>query len=337
MKKLLSAIMAGIIVFSLTACDSKTKVDVEVETKTETQQEEKQEEVKAVERLVPAGGSITIADKTLTAEYLPFEEPFFVASTTNAAMGVNGNTVYVGDGKETIKVYTYDGTALTYVKTITAKHEKKIEFDKDGNFYTAGGVFEATKYDAEGNEIGKAADKGALSVSKTVDFALAYFSGKEAILKISGGTSEPWVINGLKSDAPNGPFKSNLYEIEIVGDHVLVAGNGKDGNKTLAVFDMAGNQIAISNETLAGNNTNAITETPNGYIATAVDTFTLVAKDGTVIGKSDYEYKLFGVESSETVWIEQMHTFEDGSTLAFARVAREDGSRDLVMFKLTGF
>ena len=89
--------------------------------------------------------------------------------------GVNGNTVYVGDGKNAIKVYTYDGTALTYVKTLNVENEVSIEFDKDGNFYTKGGVFAAKKYDAEGTAVGEAAASGEISVSKTSDFALTYF------------------------------------------------------------------------------------------------------------------------------------------------------------------
>ena len=321
MKKLVALLVAGILVFSLTSC-GENSVDDPGTTN---------EPVAAAEPLNPTPGSITVGSYTLSAEFLPFEEPFEVTASGDPDMTVYGDTVYVGDGGNTVKVYTLGESGLTYVKTLDISCRNGIQADMNGNLYADGGVFEAKIYNADGNQTGEAAAAGEIAVSKTEDFALTSFPGNDDVTKIAGGASEPWVITGMNS---GGSIFNSVSEIEIQNGHVLVGGSDSD-KYLVAVYDTAGNQIAVTSAPLKGTLPNALCETANGYISTAVGNINLIASDGSLIGTTDETETLFGV--SKTFWIRNLTPLEDGTVLLCAVGRRADDSEEILVYKLSGF
>ncbi len=315
MKKLLTILLSLAMISSLVSCGPK--------------EEPEETPAPVAGPIEPNPGSLTIGDYTLTAEYLPFEEHFEVQDDPD--MAVLGDTVYVSDGDSIVKVYTLSDSGLTYVKTLDIDNDDDgIEVDGNGNIYAKGGVFAAKIYDAEGNEKGEAAASGEIAVSKTEDFALTCFPGNDEVTKISGGASEPWVITGMTSG--NGLF-STVNVMSIQDNHALIGGADSDKN-LMAAYDTAGNQIVVSKDPLKGSLPNAICETANGYICTAVDDINLIAPDGTLIGSDDDSETLFGVEG--TFWIRNLTPLADGSVLLCASVSG-NGPEEALIFRLTGF
>ena len=325
MKKLMALLVAGMMVFSLASCGEKPAEDPVEDPGLTT------EPIAGSELLNPTPGSISVGSYTLSAELLPFEEPFESVASGDPDMTVLGDTVYISDGGNTVKVYTLSESGLTFVKDLDIPCRNGISVDMNGNLYADGGVLEAKIYDADGNEIGKAAATGKIAVSTTEDIALTWWSGRDEVTKIAGGACEPWVITGMNSS--EGIFK-NVNMIEIQNGHVLVGGAGQEQN-IIAVYDTAGTQIAVSAEKLQGSLPNAICETANGYICTAVDDMNFIAPDGSIIGVADDPKTLFGINGK--IWIRNLTPLSDGTVLVCASYSREDLSKQIFVYKLSGF
>ena len=249
------------------------------------------------------------------------------------SMDVLGNTIYVADGDKKVKIYTYEGGALTLSKEMDVKDTgDSIAVDGNGNLYLNGGVFEATIYDPEGNETGKAAASGEIAVAKTADFALTRFPGQKAVTKISGGAAEDWVINKLGTSEGPGKF-DNVNAIKIQGDHVIVG--GADTEKGLiAAFDFSGNQLFVSTDDPDGNLPEVVAETANGYMSTSAGTLNLISPDGKLIA-GEITDDLFGVDYA---WIYGLAPMEDGSFLALITNHVQDASNaEILLYKVTGF
>ena len=329
MKKLSAIILAGIMALSLAACGSNGDSEVDVDT---SANDEPSSEAVEFEPITPEAGSITIGDYTLSAEYIPFDEPIILPKSSEPDMDVLGNTLYISDGDSSLRIYTIDGNTLTFVKELEIDTGDSIAVDGNGNIYADGGVFEATIYDADGNETGEAVASGDIDVSKTEDFALTYFFGRDEVTKISGGVAEPWVITGVGTDAC--PF-TGISEIEIQGGTVLVGGEDNDGY-LMAAFDTLGNQLVLSENELKGSLPNALAATANGYISTSVDDVTLIAPDGKIIGSEDVSDDLFGCSGS--AWIRELTPMEDGSILAVVFLTKMDADDgQLLLYRINGF
>lgn len=328
----------------LTACGGKTdKTDnnssnniTDTQTTGSAKQTPESEQKAVSEPLNPTPGSVTIGDVTLSAEFIKLDKPIQVSTQSRPFMAVFGDIVYIGDGDKVVKKYTLTDNALTLVKEMNIPNSSGIAVDGKGQLYANGGVFAAKIYDGNGNQVGEAAEKGNISISQTEDFALTYFSGRDAITKISSGTASQWAISGLSSNDPSqikGPF-NKIAAIEVVGNHALVAGLIENEQK-LVVFDTAGNELIRSSEKLFGNGISAMTETANGYITASVSTIHLIKKDGTFIGKSDSTKPLFGVE--EAVWLKKFVPMADGSVLALCGAKRADGNAEALLYRIKGF
>jgi len=318
MKKLLSLLLAGIMVLSFSACGEK---DVE-------------EEVENVARvaITPTPSNVIVGNYTLSAEYIPFEAPAIYDESGNPDMDVLGNKVFISNGGTEVKIYTLDGSTLTYDKTVTVEDTgDAISVDANGKIYADGGVFEATVYDPETNAKGEAVASGEFIASKNSDFALTYFTGNEVITAITNGVAADWTINGA---ANTGKFES-ISTIEIVDDTVLLAGEDAE-NYIIGAYDLSGNQQMLSSGCLAGSLPSAATKTANGYVSSSVEEMTFVNNDGAIIGEADAK-ELFGI-SDNSVWIYEMTALPDGGFLALAQVYKSgvDGD-EIVLFKVSGF
>lgn len=324
MKKFMALFVVGIMVFSLASCGEKAEEPVEDPGITT-------EPVAESEPLNPTPGSITVGSYTISAEFLSFEEPFETTASGNPDMTVYGDTVYIGDGGDKVKVYKLADSGLTYDKTLDISCRNGISADMNGNIYADGGVFEAKIFDPDGNETGAAAAAGTIAASKDEDFALTFWPGNDDVTKIAGGVSEPWVITGMNS---GGSIFTTINKIEIQNGHVLVGGADPDKN-LMAAYDTAGTQLAVSSEPLKGSLPNAVCETANGYICTAVDNMNFIAPDGSMIGSDDDSETLFGV--SGRIWIRNLTPLPDGTVLLCASCLRPDLPDQILVYKLSGF
>ena len=316
MKKLLALLMAAVMVISLAAC---------------TPAPEEPENVPR-EPVTPAPAPALVGNYTLTAEYLPFDAPIINDVSGDPDMDVLGNNVYISNGDTEVKIYTLDGSALTYVKSVTVDDTgDSISVDGSGKIYADGGVFEATVYDPETGAKGEAVASGELTASKNADFALAYFTGNEAITAITGGAAAPWNLDG----APNVGKYESISVIEIVGDTVLLAGADAENN-IIGAYDISGNRQMLSSGCLAGSLPTAATKTANGYVSSSVSDMTFVNAEGAIIGEVDAK-ELFGI-SDNSVWIYEMTALPEGGFLALAQVYKSgvDGD-EIVLFKVSGF
>ncbi|MBQ2741694.1 MAG: hypothetical protein IJF32_02700 [Oscillospiraceae bacterium] len=317
MKKLLALLMAVMMILSLAACQPA---------------EEPEPENVPREPITPAPAPALVGNYTLTAEYLPFEAPVINDVSGDPDMDVLVNNVYVSNGDTEVKIYTLDGSALTYVKTVTVDDTgDSISVDGSGKIYADGGVFEATIYDPETGAKGEAVASGDLTASKNADFALTYFTGNEAITAITGGAAAPWTLNG----APNVGKYESISVIEIVGDTVLLAGADAENN-VIGAYDINGNQQMLSSGSLAGSLPTAATKTANGYVSSSVNQMTFVNAEGAIIGEVNAK-ELFGIPD-DSVWIYEMTALPEGGFLALAQVYKSgvDGD-EIVLFKVSGF
>lgn len=343
MKKRLAIILTLVCMIALAACGGQTNNGnnnsnntTNTQTEGNTQQTQEPEQKAAAEPLNPTPGSLTIGDVTLTAECIKLDKPMQISSMSQPFMEVFGDTVYIGDGDKVIKKYTLSDNTLTLVKEMNIPNSNGIAVDSKGQLYADGGVFAAKIYDSEGNQIGEAAESGNISISQTEDFALTYYPGRDAVTKISGGAASTWIISGLKSGDPaqiQGPF-TKVSKIEIVGDHVLVAGEIEKEQK-LVVFDTAGNELLRSSGKLFGSGIHAMTETANGYITASVATIHLTKNDGTYIEKNTATNALFGVENG--VWLKKFVPMPDGSVLALCGAKRADETAETLLYRIKGF
>lgn len=329
MKKILVLFLTVCMLFSLTSCGNKPEVDSPDTSGIGT--EEVEENAKR-EPVQPAPADVIVGEYTLSAEYLSFDEPIINDESGNPDMDVLGDTVYVSDGGSQVMLYTLEGSALTYVKTVSVEDTgDSISVDGTGKIYADGGVFEATVYDPESNASGTAVASGELTASKNSNFALTYFPGRETVTMIKDNVASDWLIDG---EAGLGKFQG-ISIIEIVGDTVVIGGEDAE-NYIMGAFDMDGNQQMLSNDSLAGTLPSAVIKTDNGYISSSVNEMTFVNAEGNIIGEADAK-QLFGIDDN-TLWIYEMAPLSDGSFLVLAQLSNSDvDGNEIVLFKVSGF
>ncbi len=315
MKKYLALVLALVMVFSLAACDNSEPV------------------VEAVPReaTTPTPGSVLVGNYTLTAEFLPFEAPLILDVSGDPDMDVLGDKVYISNGDTEVKVYTLNGSTLTFDKAIAVEDTgDEISVGADGKLYVDGGVFEATVVDPATGATGEAVASGNYTASKNANFALTYFTGRETITAIKDGAASDWMLEGA---AGIGAFES-ISNIEINGDTVLLAGADAENN-IIGAFDLSGNRLMLSSGCLAGSLPNACAKTANGYVSASVNQMTFVNADGTIIGEADAK-ELCGIVD-DGMWIYEM-TPVDGGFLVLAQLYNSNLVGDeIVLFKVSGF
>ena len=342
MKKLLAMILALACVVSLAACgESKPKetednknADTQVEQKKD-QEDGKKDAESVLVPLNPTPSTVQVGDVTLTAEYLPLDEPFTAQNGSSPWMAKYGDTIYLGDGDKTVREYKLSGTTLTRGATLSITNRSGLAVDAQGKIYADGGVGAAKIYNADGTQAGEAAATGNIYTSQTADFALTYFSGRDEVTKIAGGAAEPWVISGLKgiSAEQKSPFNGILNCIEISGENVIVVGKTEDGSR-MVVFDTAGKEL-VRSEALKYAGITAASEAKWGYFLMASAIIELVGKDGKIIGTAANTNSFFGLENA--IWAKDAVMLSDGSVLLCGGVkGKDDTVAQIALYRISG-
>lgn len=357
MKKFLSLSMAVLMALSFTACSGKssgnttdapaagsetaTQAEADGEVTSDEAGEETTEETPAAEPelLAPETNPIEFENgKKVKVENIALDQ--IVEVPGEAAADMYGGKLYVGNGEDKIDVITIDGGSAKLESQLDIKNRNNLSIDKDGKIYVEGGVFAAKIYNQDGSEAGEAVDSGEITVSKTSDFALSYFPGADAVTKMEGGASSPWIISGLKEGTNiQGPFK-NVSKVLIQGDHVLVGGHDKENeDQLLYVYDYNGTEIAKTTEDAFGNGVYGMAEVPAGYmVLTGSNVLAVYNTDGSFMGDSNKQgsKKTFGLNGMDNVLCGVgLFAQDDGSVIAVFTAKDASGTEQLVLYRLT--
>ena len=270
---------------------------------------------------------------TLTAQFLPMEEPLVTYETFDHDIVVMGNKVYLLSDCALYQ-YAYDGDSLAFTKEIELPGEYEIlEKGADGNLVLSRFMEPVLGHDGDSPQFSyKGPDKFAVAPGGT--WGISWF--------VSGEDCELYSFqDGALSGQPF-PFAEvdTISQICIDSNYILVSGSSKeDKDNYLFVYNYSGElQLQLGDEP-GGFGLGSITyatSTPNGFLAIDGNMREVVlwSANGTWIGAAD-DGDLF-----DTIypWIAAADMAEDGSILIVMSEERADESADEVLvFKLSGF
>ena len=282
-----------------------------------------------------SGGTVsqTVGTYTLTAQFLPMEEPLVTYETFEHDIAVVGDKVYLLSDCALYQ-YAYDGASLTFEREIPLDNEYEVlEKGADGNIILSnfmepviGHNGEAVQFSYEGPEN--------FSVAPGATWGISWF--------YSGDDCQLYSFHdGALTGSPF-PFPEvdSISQVNIDNQYILVSGSAKaDNEQYVFVYDYSGElQMQLGGEPDGfglGSITYA-TSTPNGFLALDgnMREAVLWTADGIWIGAVD-DGDLFGTYYP---WIAAADIADDGSILVVMSDTRADESADEVLvFKLSGF
>ena len=296
-------------------------------------------------KYLPEPGSIEIGGITLEAEYIPFDSEPKLSDAEDMDGTIFGDTLYILN-KKNIYTYQLSDTAVSADSFKLNSKYDRIDADVFGNIYLSGKKLNSALLNTDGS-LSELDLTGKLAMSKLMNFGLSC-TGKDIIKKYADGEIDEWRLDSTSnqentetnSDAKrtDAPRFIKVHDIEFVGSHILAGGKFNDGNDTLraAVFDYDGNQTALTDNKILGDEIVSMTETDNGLIISTGSNLSLWSPDGTEIGqsKSSHITTLFGTE--EPLWINDVFAMDDGSVLALCSGENDKGEDTAMLYKIRG-
>lgn len=303
--------------------------------------------------VTPNPSSIDVGGITLEAEIIPFDSKLKVSDMEDIDSTVFGDTLYILD-KKNLRTYTVTDSSVIKENDIKLDNKyERVDADAYGNIYLSDSKFNAAMLNDDGT-VTEIDLTGKLAMSKVMNFGLSC-SGKDVIRKYVDGEIEEWLLENIDTDNENNadtdtesdtdkntdekPRFTKISDIEFVGNHILVGGKFNDGKDTLraAVFDYDGNQTALTDNKISGDDIISMTETDNGIIVSTGSNLSLWQSDGTEIGqtKSSETAVLFGTENP--VWINDVFAMDDGSALVLCSGENDKGEANALLYKIWGF
>lgn len=276
--------------------------------------------------------SQTVGSYTLTAQFLPMDDPMVTYETFNHDIAVVGDRVFLLSDYA-LYLYDYDGDSLSFVKEIPLDSEYEILEKGDGNIILSSFMEPIVGHNGNGVDFSyEGPDK--FSVAPGATWGISWF--------YDGNECELYSFhNGALNGSPF-PFNEvdSVRQINIDNQYILVSGSAvSDGEQYIFVYDYSGELIMQLGGEPGGFGLGSIsfaTSTPNGFLALDGNMREVVlwSTDGTWLGAvSDGD--LFGTGYP---WIAAADVDEDGSILVVMSDTREDESADEVLvFKLSGF
>ncbi len=298
--------------------------------------------------------SIDIGGITFEAKLIPFDKTLKISDMEDIDSTVFGDTLYILEKKN---LHTYTITDSSIIKENDIKLDNKyerVDADAFGNIYLSDSKFNAATLNDDGT-VTELDLTGKLAMSKVMNFGLSS-NGKDVIRKYVDGEIEEWLLDGTDTDTAaeedtetdietdtetdkateDQPRFTKISDIEFSGNHILVGGSFNDGKDTLraAVFDYDGNQTALTDNKISGDNIVSMTETDNGIIISTGSNLSLWQNDGTEIGqtKSSETAVLFGTENP--VWINDVFAMDDGSVLMICSAENDKGEINVLAYSI---
>lgn len=272
-----------------------------------------------------------IGERTVTAEFVPMSEALTTFETFNHEVEIIGDKVYLLSDY-VLREYTYDGTALTFVREIPVDEEFDLVENSNGTIVLSGFMKPVTGHDGEAVVYSyDGPDK--FTVAPDGTWGISWFT--------SGETTEKYTFAEGALTGEAFPFNEVdlIRQINIDDTYIYVSGSSvEDDQQYVFVYDYSGAlQLQLGGEPDAPVGLGSITyvtKTANGFLAMDGNMRSVVLwnSDGTWLGDVD-DSDLFGTNYP---WFATGDAAEDGSVLVVMTEDRTDGSAmEAVAFKLT--
>ena len=294
--------------------------------------------------------SIDIGGITFESEPIPFDKALKISDMEDIDCTIFGDTLYILE-KKNLRTYTITDSSIIKENDIKLDNKyERVDADAFGNIYLSDSKFNAALLNDDGT-VTELDLTGKLAMSKVMNFGLNS-NGKDIIRKYVDGEIEEWLLDGTDTDTAaeedtdtqtdtdkdteDQPRFTKISDIEFSGNHILIGGSFNDGKDTLraAVFDYDGNQTALTDNKISGDNIVSMTETDNAIIISTGSNLSLWQNDGTEIGqtKSSETAVLFGTENP--VWINDVFSMNDGSVLMICSAENDKGEINVLAYSV---
>lgn len=277
--------------------------------------------------------SQVVGTYTLSAQFIPMDDPMITYETFDHDIAVVGDKVYILSD-EALYQYEYDGSKLTFVKEISLPGGyDMLEKGANNNIVLSSFMEPVIGYD--GNEIKFSYDgPDSFTVAPDGTWGISWFS--------SGDSCERYVFENGALTGSDFPFAEVdiISHLNIDEKYILISGYAsEDDEYYLFAYDHSGNlkfRMGGDPDGFGLGSITYATSTDNGFIGLDGNMREVVLwnTDGTWIGSVDDD-DLFGTYYP---WMASADVADDGSLLIIMSEKRADESADeVIVFKLSGF
>lgn len=282
--------------------------------------------------------TVNVGSYTINSTFLKMDEPDISHETFEQHIAVSGDKVYILS-KDNLKVYTNDGSSLTFDQEYTLDKEyNTIDITPNGKIYLSNmsGLVEwadgaiATTY---------ADDLDYVALNPSGTFGVSYFVSGDACKLFS------MADDGTISNVTDVSFAEckTISELICSDNHIFVCGSpaddSEDSGHTIFVYDTSGNyqmSLKADTESIGLGSCTFVWETSDGGFAALDGNMRSIpcwTSDGTYQGRAD-DSDLFGTYYP---WFADS-CYVDGTVYTVINEERVDKSCDeAIVFTLTGF
>lgn len=282
------------------------------------------------EPFVGEAHAVTLGDKSLRSEWIPFEDGLVTDETFDHGIALVGDRAYVlCDG--VLMRYAYDGLSLSRDQILDVGSEfAYIQADQNGLVWLSEFMEPLTALQ-DGSVVAAFEDMEYVAMHPSGTWGINWFNEPECerfMLTGDGMVTEQMYFEDVDS----------LSLVLIDEDYIYICGSDADWNHRVWIYDLDGAlQLVLSDEEGDGlGSISFIGQSSDGFIALDGNLREVVFWDqqGNHLGTVD-DTELFGTTYP---WFCSATFLEDGSLLILMTEERADESAlELIAFKLTGF
>ena len=274
-----------------------------------------------------------IADTTITAVWVPFEEPLLAYDIFSGRIVSVGESLYVLLDNVLYEYTLGDTLALKSTMELDDDYEE-ISADQSGNLYLTG--FMSPMLTVKDGEI--------IATNDDIDKAVIHSSGTWGISWFYGSETEKVVFDGNKASKEAWPAitQDRLKTACLSENHIFLAGADVDTeNEAIWILDTEGNQqMELGNQEYGGEQSlgsiTNVQETENGFIGLDGNMRKVLfwKSDGSLLGSAE-DSELFGTDYP---WISTAARLSDGTMLVGLTEDRADKSAtEFIVYRISGF
>ena len=274
-----------------------------------------------------------IADTTITAVWVPFEEPLLAYDIFSGRIVSVGESLYVLLDNVLYEYTLGDTLALKSTMELDDDYEE-ISADQSGNLYLTGFM----------SPMLTVKDGAVIATNDDIDKAVIHSSGTWGISWFYGSETEKVVFDGNKASKEAWPAitQDRLKTACLSENHIFLAGADVDTeNEAIWILDTEGNQqMELGNQEYGGEQSlgsiTNVQETENGFIGLDGNMRKVLfwKSDGSLLGSAE-DSELFGTDYP---WISTAARLSDGTMLVGLTEDRADKSAtEFIVYRISGF
>ena len=274
-----------------------------------------------------------IADTTITAVWVPFEEPLLAYDIFSGRIVSVGESLYVLLDNVLYEYTLGDTLALKSTMELDDDYEE-ISADQSGNLYLTGFM----------SPMLTVKDGAVIATNDDIDKAVIHSSGTWGISWFYGSETEKVVFDGNKASKEAWPAitQDRLKTACLSENHIFLAGADVDTeNEAIWILDTEGNQqMELGNQEYGGEQSlgsiTNVQETENGFIGLDGNMRKVLfwKSDGSLLGSAE-DSELFGTDYP---WISTAARLSDGTVLVGLTEDRADQSAtEFIVYRISGF